>query len=203
MGPASLWSLQELRALHGRYRCFTRRDIPMSHRRSRCRKTARDTHKSTGTAERDCIGWPKIKRQGNTLRYFGPLSKSCGCSPPHPPRIGASSNAVFHTQTTEKTWKALLEGLFRCPTQSAGFQPRYGWRGCDCPGTHDTPTFLPSRFRMDRSLQAQRRELTGHFLRDTRTVCKPVALFHVTPSRRKMASWVLRLRLLQHLCSRH
>ena len=62
--PASLWPLQELRSLHGRYDCFTRCDIPMPHRKSRHKKTARNLHTSSGIQNPIVSG---CKRHGTAL----------------------------------------------------------------------------------------------------------------------------------------
>ena len=42
----------------------------MSHRRSRCQKTARDTRKSTRTPERDCIGLAQTQTPGQHTSLF-------------------------------------------------------------------------------------------------------------------------------------
>ena len=87
-GPASLWSLQDLRSLHGRYDASRGATFL-------CRIAGADRKgplgiftNLPGLQNAIVSGWPDLKRHGNVLHHLGPLPKSCGCSPPHPPRIG-------------------------------------------------------------------------------------------------------------------
>ena len=103
------------------------------------------------------------------LHYFGPLSKSCGCSPPHPPRIGASSNAAFHTQTTEPLGKLFWKFCFAALRSPLVSHPVTDGDAATALAHTDTPTFsnssLPDSWAEVYKLW-QRRDLTRHVLRD-------------------------------------
>ena len=153
-GPASLWSLQELRAPHGRYDASRRATLP-------CRIAEQMLPLGIltnlpGLQNSIELGLPVLKRLGNVLHYYGPLPKSCGCSPPHPPRNWSFIQRCLSHSNDRTTWKAFLEVLFHLLAQSAGFQPRYGWRYCDCLGTQRYADFvtLVANGLLGRNLQA-------------------------------------------------
>ena len=96
-GPSSLWSLQELRSLHGQ-------DDASRGATFLCRIAGADTKRPLGIftnlpglQQSLQTGWPALTRHGTSLYYSGPLPKSCGCSPPHTHRIGVTSNEDFYT----------------------------------------------------------------------------------------------------------
>ena len=96
-GPASLWSLQELRVLHGTHDALRGATFL-------CRICGSDRKKPLGILtnlpglqEALSMGLPNLKLHGSFLQYHGPLPKSCGFSPPHPPSVGISSSDGFLT----------------------------------------------------------------------------------------------------------
>ena len=142
-----------------------------------CRITGADAKRPLGILS----GWPKLKRQGNTLRYFGPLPKSCGCSPPHPPRIGASSDAVFHTLTAEPLGKLFWKVCFAVPRRPLFSNPVTDEEDCDCPGTHRHTDFfhIDASGFLDRCLQAVAAPWTHQALPSRlHGLCKTGCLFH-------------------------
>ena len=114
-GPASLCSLEELRSLHGQ-------DDALRGATFLCRIAGADTKRPLGILtnlpglqQYIQIGWPALTRHGSSLHYKGPLPKSCGCSPPHPPRIGVTAKEDFRTHLAdpfgERFWKWCFSAL--------------------------------------------------------------------------------------------
>ena len=130
-GPASLWSLQELRSLHGQD------DAPRG-ATFLCRIAGTDTERPLGIftnlpglQQSLQTGWPALTIHGTSLHCTGPQPKSCGCSPPHPSRSGATSNENFYTHLADPFGEQFWKWCFFCTSQPVCLQLRYGWGRCD------------------------------------------------------------------------
>ena len=113
------------------------------------------------------LGLPKLKMHGSYLQYHGPLPKSCGCSPPHPPSVGISSPAGFLTVEPLGAlfWKFCFSGL-RSPLV---FNPVTVGDNADSQAVSSSQTFSLSSLTeswTEVHCRWQLNKLTGKFLRD-------------------------------------
>ena len=145
-GPASLWSLQELRSLHGQYE--TLRGTTFL-----CRITGADSRRPLGILTNllglqhsILLGMPDPKKHGSFLHYVGPVAKTCGCSPPHttplefPPMISFVHRFISPLESSSGNSVSL-------PCEVRWY--RYGWRYCGQSCTlwiTDLLTLIPCRF---------------------------------------------------------
>ena len=153
-GPASLWSLQELRVLHGTHDALRGATFL-------CRICGSDRKKPLGILtnlpglqEALSLGLPNLKMQrvfSSVPRTIAEIMRLFAASPTQCRNFFLSW--ISHGRAL---WCALLEILFFWSTESAGFQPRYGWRQCGLTGCHGYSDFLSflSRRVLDRSLQS-------------------------------------------------
>ena len=136
-GPASLWSLQELRALHGKHDALRGATLSpdqtggnrwaysqifqdyKKHFRWDFR-SSRYTGPLFNTMDH-CRNHAAVRRLTHPVSEFLPLLVSSQSSP----LVRSSGNFVFWT------------------TESAGFQPRYGWRQCGLTGFHRFSALFP------------------------------------------------------------
>ena len=114
-GPASLWSLQELRSLHGQHETLRGATFLCRITGADSRKPLRILNNLPGLQHSISLGLPDFKKHGSYLQHVGPLPKTCGCSPPHPHTIGIASNDRFRTQIHEPFeelfWKFCFSSL--------------------------------------------------------------------------------------------
>ena len=166
-GPASLWSLQELRALHSTHDALRGATFL-------CRICGSDRKKPLGILtnlpglqEALSLGLPNLKMHGSFLQYHGPLPKSCGCSPPHPPSVGISSSASF--LTVEPFGAPFWKFCFSCLRSPLVFNPFTVGDNADSQAATGSQTFSLSsltEFWTEVYGRWQRNELTCKFLRD-------------------------------------
>ena len=194
-GPASLWSLQELRVLHGTHDALRGATFL-------CRICGSDRKKPLGILtnlpglqEALSLGLPNLKLHGSFLQYHGPLPKSCGCSPPHPPSVGISSSDGF--LTVEPLGAPFWKFCFSCLRSPLVFNPVTVGDNAD----FQAPSFSVSSLTESWTEvygRWQRNKLTYKFLRDytaspdldsyftgthlDQTACSDVAAPLVSPS---------------------
>ena len=166
-GLASLWSLQELRALQGTHDALRGATFL-------CRICGSDRKKPLGILtnlpglqEALSLGHPNLKMHGSFLQYHGPLPKSCGCSPPHPPSVGISSLASF--LTVEPFGAPFWKFCFSCLRSPLVFNPVTVGDNADSQAATDSQTFSLSSLIVSWTEvygRWQRNKLTCKFLRD-------------------------------------
>ena len=166
-GPASLWSLQELRVLHGTHDALRGATFL-------CRICGSDRKKPLGILtnlpglqEALSLGLPILKMHGSFLQYHGPLPKSCGCSPLHPPSVGISSSASF--LTVEPFGAPFWKFCFSCLRSPLVFNPVTVGDTADSQAATGSQTFSLSSLTESWTEvygRWQRNKLTCMFLRD-------------------------------------
>ena len=93
------------------------------------------------------VGWPDLRLEHNSLKYFGPLPKKGPCADLHPPvpTEGTGPEKVFHSSAIfslgEEFWKAVF------PKVSAPF------RACSEESTADTTWRVFGNLRPVRELE--------------------------------------------------
>ena len=144
--PASLWSLQELRSLHGQYE--TLRGATFL-----CRISGADIRRPLGILTNlpglqhsMSPGLSDLKKHGSFLHYVGPLPKTCGCSPPHPRTTGVSSNDLFRTQIHELLKELFWKFCFSCLRSPLVFNPVTDGDIADNVAHFGSPTFSVTDF---------------------------------------------------------
>ena len=175
-GPASLWSLQELRVLHGTHDALRGATFL-------CRICGSDRKKPLGILtnlpglqEALSLGLPNLKLHGSFLQYHGPLPKSCGCSPPHSPSVGISSSF----------WKF----CFSCLRSPLVFNPVTVGDNADLQAASVSQAFSVSSLTKSWTevyCHWQRNKLTYKFLRDYTTSTDLASYF--TPTRLDQTAW--------------
>lgn len=99
-GPASIWDLQEVRAIDGV------NDIQRG-AAFHCQLTGSNQRRPLGlytNMESLCSrmhrGWPILSLHHTQLQYSGPLPPSCPCSQAHPPLKGVDQREEFHSSSS-------------------------------------------------------------------------------------------------------
>ena len=166
-GPASLWSLKELRSLHGQDDALRGPTFSCRIAGTDRKKNAWYLYMSSWTTAKPTPWLACSVKTRFLLQYRRPLPKSFDCSPSHPPSIGITSDEDFRVHMSEPLGKQVFEILFYISSQLVGFQPPYGWRCCVC--STESPLFLLSSLSDSRALLCgnwRLRKLTKHKQRD-------------------------------------